>query len=192
MARQIDMDRDDERRRLEHCRGGDASAFEELVRGSIDGLYRVAWRFTGSAHEAEDMVQEAYFRAYRALGRFQGESSFRTWVTRILINVCKDHLARRKARPTDEMDEQTTHIPDRTESPLDGAVRAEMRRKMDAAFQRLPADERAVAVLILVDGQSYSQAAKSLGQAEGTVAWRLSEARKKMSEWLKEYRKDVT
>ena len=182
------MDRDAERILLKRCREGEPSAFEGLVRDSIDSLYRVAYRFTDSASETEDMVQEAFFRAYKALGRFQGESSFRTWVTRILINVCKDYLARRKTRSTVELDEQTAHIPAAAESPLDGAVRMEMRGKIGAAFRRLPVEEKEVAVLILVDGQSYSQAAKTLGESAGTVAWRLFEARKKMSEWLKEYR----
>lgn len=73
------MDRNDEQRLVAQSREGDAGAFEELVTETIDSLYRVAYRFTGSVHDAEDVVQEAYFKAYKALGRFRGESRFQTW-----------------------------------------------------------------------------------------------------------------
>lgn len=72
------MDRERESALVAKSREGDERAFEELVRDSIDGLYRVAYRFTNSAADAEDLVQEAFFKGHRSLHRFRGESRFRT------------------------------------------------------------------------------------------------------------------
>lgn len=175
---------------VERAAAGDALAFETLVRGSMDGLYRVARRFMGSDHDAEDMVQEAYFKGYKSLPRFRGDSRFRTWMTRILINVCKDHLAKRWSVRVPEPIEAAAQVPSRAETPDQGAARAELRGRIDWALQRLPADERQVAVLALVEQLPYSEISRAVGSSEGTVAWRLFEARKKLRGYLKEWREE--
>ena len=77
---------------------GDRAAFEDLVRRYDQAVLRLALRLTGSEHEAQDIYQEAFLKAYRNVGNFRFECSFYTWIYRIVTNLCLDHLRRKKVR----------------------------------------------------------------------------------------------
>jgi len=129
------------------ARDGDRRAFEALVRATFAEVYTLAVRLTGNEEDARDVVQEAYLRAYRGLGRFRGEARFSTWLYRITANCAATlHERRRRHRHepllTDEVfDEHPEHDP---------ALRAEgaaFRRELDAALRHLPTRLRHVVVL---------------------------------------------
>ncbi len=197
----MNVSREEEGEMIKKAQSGDTSAYEVLVRDSIDRLYRVALGFTRSDSDAEDMVQEACFKAFLSIGRFRGDSSFRTWVTRILINQCKDFLRSRNRGPqaSDEAaiaegssaDHAGSILASAFDPPDQWAARGEMREAIRMAIGRLPAEEKTVAVLVWIDGQSYSEAALVMGESEGTIAWRIYEARRKLCRWLDDYREEI-
>src|SRR4029434_635958 len=93
----------------QRCRHGDATAFEELYRAHAGRLYNLVFRMVGSAHEAEDLLQEVFLNAYRKLGSFRGDSSLGTWLYRLAVNQCLDVLRGRHskmARITDSLDDE--------------------------------------------------------------------------------------
>jgi RNA polymerase sigma-70 factor (ECF subfamily) len=158
---------------LNRARQGDHAAFRDLVRHHDAGLRALAFRLLGDAARMDDVLQEAYVKAYRGLASFRGESSVRTWLYRITYNACLDDM-RRRSRVTD-MPMQS--VADRAASGPDPGERAVLRSGLSAALSLLPPDQRAAVLLVDAEGFDYAAAAGVLGVAEGTVASRASRAR---------------
>jgi len=154
--------------------GGDPAAFRVIVEGTSARLYRLGARMMGSTADAEDVVQDAYVRAFKALsgGQFDGRSSVSTWLYRIVTNACLDALRRRKIRPV-----ATAEPP---EASFDGRVSADARaalQELDRWLGDLPPEQRAALVLKSVEGMTSAEIAAVLECSEGAVEQRLVRAR---------------
>ena len=158
----------------------DADAFVELVERHDVSHRRLAFRLLGDSGRMDDVLQEAYARAFRALPRFRGDSSLETWLYRIVYNACVDDLRRRREHETlDEWDDRLAANP--TDIPTDIAERLDLA----AALASLPPELRAVVLLIDAEGLGYAEAADVLGVPAGTVASRLNRARSHLQAVLK-------
>jgi RNA polymerase sigma-70 factor (ECF subfamily) len=179
------------------ARHGELEAFEELVFRHRDPIYARAFSMTRNEDDAVDLSQEAWIKGWQRLGQFQGESSFTTWMTRIVINLCLDHLRRQKRHRTDSIEELDDEgggverqMPVVTVNPTAGLERAELRKKIDEALDQLSAEHRTVLVLHEFEDLEYKEIAKTVGCSMGTVMSRLFYARRKMAGLLAEMRKE--
>ncbi len=157
---------------VERARGGDRSAFDELLRRHDDKMRGLAYRLLTDRFAMDDALQDAYLNAFKGLHRFKAGSDFGTWLYRITYNACIDELRRRKRRPVS------------TEDPVDpvsgrpGPERTVTASEtVRAALAELPTDQRVTVVLVDGEGFDQKEAAKILGIAPGTVASRLHRAR---------------
>lgn len=148
----------------------DADAFVLLLREHDLRHRRLAYRLLGDRDRMDDVLQEAYARAFRALPRFQGSAALGTWLYRIVYNACVDELRRSGARKEVSLDEWR-------ERGSSGADPVHERLDLESALAALPVELRAVVVLVDADELSYDEAAEILGIPPGTVASRLSRAR---------------
>jgi RNA polymerase sigma-70 factor (ECF subfamily) len=175
---------------------GDMVAFEELVARHRDKIYARAFSMMRNEEEALDLSQEAWVKAWQRLEQFQGESSFPTWITRICINVCLDQLRKNKRRRTESieaMEEDSggveRHLPVVTVNPTAGMERQELRKRIDAALDKLSESHRTVIVLCEFQEMEYKDIARTMGCSIGTVMSRLFYARRKMASLLADLRK---
>ncbi len=179
---------------VSRAQGGDEEAFGELVRAHADRAYAIALRMTGDPHDAQDIVQDAMVAAWRHLEAFAGQSSFNTWLTRIVINGCHNH--RRAARPTAPLEDVDNNRPGDgsgiggTWEP--GPEQVVLARAQLAAAQTailaLPFDQRAALVLHTVAGCSHAESARVLGISESAARVRVHRARATLVHNLREWR----
>jgi len=166
---------------------GDAYAFEQLMRKHESRMYSVALRMCGNREDAQDCVQDAMLRIYRALDRFKGQSSFSTWVYRITMNTCLDELRRRKVRASTSLDsllESGWSPTDETDTPEHHAIDAERRKALSGAIQSLPEDMRSAIVLREMQGLSYEEISDVLSVNVGTIKSRISRGREKLRQLI--------
>ncbi len=169
---------------VRRARGGDRAAFDALVDESYALLYGAALRLTGDPEIAADATQEAYVRAYNSLRNFRGQSAFTTWLYRIVVNVCLDHLRQRKRQPCSldapaagAEDTAPLRLPPSPDTPQQQAERRERQRVVQEALMRLSDDHRTVLVLYDLRGFSYEEIAYITEVPLGTVKSRLNRAR---------------
>jgi RNA polymerase sigma-70 factor (ECF subfamily) len=175
---------------------GDMAAFEELVARHRDKIYARAYSMMHNEEEAVDLSQEAWVKGWQRLAQFQGDSSFGTWMTRIIINLCLDQLRKQKRQRTESieaMDEESggveRHMPVVTVNPTAGLERGELRQRIDRALGQLSYEHRTVLVLHEFDEMEYKQIAKTMGCSIGTVMSRLFYARRKLAALLVDLKK---
>lgn len=157
-------------------------AIEDVLREHGAMLARIAASYEAEPTRRQDLLQEISLALWKALPRWRGEASLRTFVARVAHNRAIDHLARRCRIDEDELGEQ--HV----DPVADPARNAELRQRRDgllAAVQRLPLGQRQVVVLAL-EGFSQREIGQTLSVEENTVAQRLSRARRQLREWLGE------
>ena len=179
------MDALREQELVERARRGEESAFEALVTENEKRIYNLCLRLVGNPEDAAELTQEAFLNAWRGLGRFQGESSFSTWLYRLASNVCIDFLRREKRRRSlsmtvsldDEEGERQAELPDRRYAPEEALERSEARRAVAEGLERLTPEHRQVLVMREIHGLSYAEIAQVLGLEEGTVKSRIARAR---------------
>jgi RNA polymerase sigma-70 factor (ECF subfamily) len=181
---------DEDRTLVEKARGGDKAAFGELVKKHQRRVYATALQMTGDHGEADDIAQDAFLRAFVAIDKFDGRSEFHTWLYRIVVNLTINHLKRRgRTRPADENDPRVEATSVGEGHPDDPARALEKRRfyaRLVAALDALPETLKATVVLVSFQGLSHRIVAEILGCSEGTVSWRIHEARKQLRERLGE------
>lgn len=170
---------------------GDMLAFEELVARHRDKIYARAYSMMRNEEEALDLSQEAWVKAWQRLAQFQGESSFATWMTRIVINLCLDQIRRQKRQRTDsieEMDEESggveRQMPPIAFNPTERLERGELRARIDRAMAQLSHEHRTVLVLHEFEEMEYKQIAKVMGCSIGTIMSRLFYARRRLAALL--------
>ena len=176
---------------------GDTEAFEELVARHRDKIYARAYTMMRNEEEALDLSQEAWIKAWQRLVQFQGDSSFATWMTRIVINLCLDQLRRQKrvrSESINEMDEESGGVERKMEpviiNPTERLERGELRKRIDAALEKLSHEHRTVLVLHEFEEMEYKEIAKTMGCSIGTIMSRLFYARRRMAGLLADLRKD--
>jgi RNA polymerase sigma-70 factor (ECF subfamily) len=158
--------------------GGDAGAFEQLVRSRVDRLHRTAEAILGGEADARDATQEAFLAAWRQLPRLRDPGRFDAWLMQILVNACRMQLrARTRVREVAPLDDATADRPGAayTTRSLDDDIAGTQR--LARAFARLTVDQRSVLVLHHLHHLSVADIADAMGRPSGTVKWRLSQAR---------------
>jgi RNA polymerase sigma-70 factor (ECF subfamily) len=184
----------DEPALIRDAQRGDLDAFNRLVLAYQTQVYNVAYRVLGEAHAADDATQEAFISAYKHLRGFRG-GSFRAWLLRIVTNAAYDELRRRKRKPAVSLEALTVldsgpdaegeaQLASEAEAPEDHAQRTELAGAIQRCLDALPDDMKMVAVLSDVEALDYSEIARSLNIALGTVKSRLSRARARMRDCL--------
>ena len=174
---------------IERAARGDGAAFSELMQTHEKRMYAVAFRLCGNHEDAQDCLQDAMIRVYKAISSFKGQSSFATWLYRITTNTCLDELRRRKTRQSTSLDGllDTGWSPtDDLDTPERHALMSEKRREIERAIAQLPEDMRAAVVLRDIQGFSYDEIAHMLGANVGTVKSRISRGRERLREKLSE------
>jgi len=180
---------EDDKSLIDACRAGNTEAFGVLVTRYQDRLYPTIFRLTGCADEARDLLQDAFLRAFEKLDRFQGESSFYTWIYRIAVNLALS--GRRRRRPVLRLNRDSGSAPiepayDAAESdPSAPLQRAERDRMIQDALNALATDHRAVVVMKEFDGLQYEEIAVMLQIPIGTVRSRLHRARCELRDRLR-------
>ena len=167
------------------AREGDAEAFGLLVRRHQRRVYRLAVHLLKSGAEAEDVTQDTFVRAYGALDRFDGRSEPFTWIYRICVNLSLNALRSRKTRRASSPDDPRIEgllVDNRPAagSPARSSADKQLGRALVEGIDELSDTLRTTLVLVCIDGLSHAEAGQVLGCPEGTVAWRVHEARKKL------------
>jgi RNA polymerase sigma-70 factor (ECF subfamily) len=174
---------------LKAAQRGDVAAFNVLVETHQRQVYNVCYRTLGNAEDAADVAQDTFLSAFRGVRSFNGPAAgLRSWLLRIAVNACYDHMRRRQRRPADSLDTLSTAEPDREigmadrladprPGPEQQSLSAETARHIQQAIDSLPADQRLTVVLCDVQGLSYGEAAEIMSIELGTVKSRLSRAR---------------
>ena len=185
------MTQEDELRIIKKVIDGDADAFEELLLANQKNVYNLALKMTGNAEDALDISQEAFFKAFRLLGSFRGDSRFSVWIYRITHNLCIDFLRKSKKATTVSLTYQDEsgdicdiEIADNRELPESAALRREMRIDIATGIGELEPNHREILIMREITGMSYDDIAQTLGINEGTVKSRLARARGNLAKIL--------
>ncbi len=190
-----------DRELVDRARDGDARAFGEIVRRHQRRLHRLALHMLRDRAEAEDVTQEAFVRAYGALARFDGRSEPYTWLYRIAVNLSLNAIrsrksAKRATAPVSDDPRLDAFAADGTSiahshghgqrvEPADAGKR-QLYMVLSQAIDDLSDTLRRTMIVVCIDGRSHEEAAEILGAPEGTIAWRVHEARRKLREALAE------
>jgi len=177
---------------VERAQRGERGAFDLLVRKYQHKVLKLVGRFISNQAEAEDVAQEAFIKAYRALGSFRGDSAFYTWIYRIAINTAKNALVSNKRRPIDfnldlqdpEQYERQARLKELA-TPERLLLTDEIRLTVQQAMRDLPADLRTAIMLRELDGLSYEEIAEAMECPVGTVRSRIFRAREAIDGKLK-------
>ncbi len=177
------------------ARGGDIGAFEQLVRRYDRNVFRIAQHITQNREDAEDVVQDAFLKAFQNLGQFQGQSKFYTWLVRIAVNEALMRLRRRRPERTVSLDEDIQtgddviprEVADWAPNPEQLYKQSELRDILQKTVQGLPSSFRTVFVLRDVEGLSTEETAEALGLSIPAVKSRLLRARLQLRERLTKY-----
>lgn len=176
---------------VERSKGGDLSAFNQIVERYQSQVYNLAARILGDRTAAQDVAQDAFISAYKALAGFRG-GSLRAWIMRITANRSKDYIRASRRRHERSLDQSMLNpsfsLPSRGPSPEQMAIGRELQAEIQRGILTLPEDQRTTLVLVDVQGMSYAEAAEATGASLGTVKSRLSRARSGIRDFMLERR----
>jgi RNA polymerase sigma-70 factor (ECF subfamily) len=186
------VDEPDDNQLVAEAKKGNLEAFGLLVERYQNRLYQIVRRFVPSHEDADDLIQETWMQAFRALPSFREEAGFYTWIYRIALNLTINFLRKQKKEKQWESYESWEKGP---EENLGKKLRAteedpglyELREKIEMAIKKLPLPYRSAFILVTQEGLNYRQVAKILGCSENTVAWRMFKAREKLQKELQPY-----
>lgn len=170
---------------VDAAKRGDARAFDVLVKRYRKRIYALALHITGSVSEADDIAQEVFLSAYRSLQGFEGRSQFFTWVYRMTVNRslnARRNGARRGEAALDDPRLELALAVDANDHPGRAAELRQTYARLLGALDALPADMRATVVLVALQGMSHGEASVIQKVSEGTIAWRMHEARRRLAD----------
>ena len=168
---------------VEAAKRGDDKAFEALVRRYRKRIYALALHMTRSASEADDITQEVFLKAYRALPQFEGRSQFFTWVYRMTVNRSLNAKRDRARRGEDTLDDPRLELAIAVDARGNPGREAELRQtygRLLRALDQLPIEMRTSVILVSLQGMSHGEVAIIQKVSEGTIAWRMHEARRRL------------
>ena len=174
---------------------GDVRAFDALVVRYSPRLYGLVYHMTSNHEDTNDLMQEAFAKAFRSINGFQGKSSFYTWMHSIAANMTINFLKKRNRRPTmslDDLDNGIANDPELAQAisstdPRRQSDLSELQKKLNEAMQKLSVEHRTVVTMFDVQGMPHAEIAKILKISEGTVRSRLFYAHRQLQSYLSEY-----
>ncbi len=174
---------------IQRSQCGDHEAFDQLMQAHHERVYRLAFRLTGSAGEADGVTQDTFVQAYCSLRQFKGRSRFMTWLYSIAVRKALDlRRERHSSRETLSLaDPPADSRRPSSSGPLETLRGKEFAALLGDAMMKLPADQRAALTLIVQEGLTYKEVARILSFPEGTVAWRVWKARQFLRDMLSDY-----
>lgn len=197
MATQEDKSSVSDEKLVRAAQKGDMTSFEELVARHRDKIYARAFSMMRNEDEATDLSQEAWVKGWQRLKQFQGDSSFVTWITRIVINLCLDQMRKQKRHRTESielMEEESggveRQMPVVSVNPTEGLERGELRQRIDKALAQLSVQHRTVLILHEFEDLEYKEIARKMECSIGTVMSRLFYARRKMAHLLAGFKRE--
>jgi RNA polymerase sigma factor (sigma-70 family) len=187
----------EERKLVARAQAGDFDAYDDLVRRYQERIYATIYHMTANHEDANDLAQDTFIKAHRALKSFKGDSSFFTWVYRIAVNKTINFLKQRKKRvqmSLNDLDWNAEHDPDLValiseKTPRRDLNLAELQQKLNEAMQKLSDVHRLVVTLHDVQGLSHDEISKIMDCNTGTVRSRLFYARQQLQAYLSDYLK---
>jgi len=172
---------------VDACQRGDEDAFRVLFDTHKDRVYSIALRYAGDSAAAMDIAQDTFLKLLSNIQQFRGDSSFESWLYRMVVNTCLDyHRRRRRFLPLLDEALDTFRAPD--EGALHELLRDEQTERVQQVVAQLPEEQRIVVVLRYTEGLSYEEIAELLGCRRGTVASRLNRAHKALERRLSNLR----
>lgn len=181
---------------VKQVQAGDVAAFDRLILKYRERLYGVIYHMTSNREDASDLTQDAFIKAFQAINRFQGQSSFFTWLYRIAINATLSHLRKNKFKSFLSLDTVNSEEPvsqelisaltDKTGADRDAFVK-ELQEKLNEAMQKLSIKHRTVITLFEIDGLSHQEIADVMDCSVGTVRSRLHYAKQLLQAEMKAY-----
>ena len=186
---------------VKRCQKGDSEAFDELVIRYRTRVFGMVYNMVHSEQDAWDLAQESFVKAWKSIRRFQGKSSFYTWLYRIVMNVTIDWTRKRQIKGSGaefddaiqlkEIDPASKTVPRPDALPSEQMEQQEIRSQIDRAIAQLSPDHRAVILMKEVEDMQYNEIAEALGCSIGTVMSRLFYARKKVQTLLKDVYENI-
>ena len=167
------------------AKAGDRRAFEALVRRYRKRIFALALHITGASSEADDITQDVFLNAYRALADFEGRSQFFTWVYRMTVNRSLNARRDRARRGEDTFEDPRLELAVAVDARSNPSRAAELRQtyaRLLRALDALPADMRTTVILVSLQGLSHGEVAIVQNVSDGTIAWRMHEARRRLNE----------
>jgi RNA polymerase sigma-70 factor, ECF subfamily len=197
MASQRNYSSESDEKLVRASQRGQRTAFEELVARHRDKIYARAFSMMRHEDDALDLSQEAWIKGWQRLKQFQGESSFVTWMTRIVINLCLDQLRKHKRQRAESIEQLETdsggverQMPVIEANPTEGLERGELRQRINKALGLLSYEHRTVLILHEFEELEYKEIAKRMECSIGTVMSRLFYARRRMANLMAAYKRE--
>jgi RNA polymerase sigma-70 factor (ECF subfamily) len=195
----MDKPRTDEDQQLvARTQSGDPGAFDQLVVKYTPRLYGLVYNMTSNHEDTNDLLQDVFSKAYKAIRGFRGKSSFYTWVHSIAVNMTLNFLKKRGRRFQLSLDDVDASIQNdkefleltATSSPVREADLSELQRRLNEAMMKLSDEHRAVVTMFHIQGMPHAEISKILRVSEGTVRSRLFYANRQLQNYLDEFRKN--
>ena len=181
---------------VKRCQEGDSEAFDQLVGRYRTRVFGMIYNMVHSEQDAWDLAQDSFLKAWKSIGRFRGQSSFYTWIYRIVMNVTIDWLRKKQVKGSGaefddavqlkEIDPASRTVPHADALPHERMQHVEIRGRIDAAIAQLSPEHRAVILMKEINDMQYHEIAEALGCSIGTVMSRLFYARKKLQNLLRD------
>jgi RNA polymerase sigma-70 factor (ECF subfamily) len=189
---------DEDQELVGRAQAGDASAFDDLVVKYTPRLYGLVYNMTSNHEDTNDLLQDIFAKAYKAIRGFRGKSSFYTWIHSIAVNMTLNFLKKRARRYSLSLDDVDASIQNDKEfieatassSPVREADLSELQKRLNEAMMKLSDEHRAVVTMFHIQGMPHAEISKILNVSEGTVRSRLFYANRQLQNYLDEFRKN--
>ena len=186
---------------VKQCQAGNTEAFDQLVTRYRTRVFSMIYNMVHNEQDAWDLAQDSFLKAWKSIARFRGQSSFYTWIYRIVTNVTIDWLRKKRVKGSGaefddaiqlkEIDPASRTVPKADALPHERMERAEIRARIDAAIAQLSPEHRAVILMKEIEDMQYHEIAEALDCSIGTVMSRLFYARKKLQNLLRDLYENV-